>query len=103
VSTCANCGHTSPHAPAPNTTPGWPMKTMRCAQCPDGLCILPDEPAGWTEAEKVIDQALQTITVPGGFACGHVNARIIADALQAAGLLNEPPSPAEKDTEEHSA
>lgn len=44
VQVCMACGHPAQHYPAPGPA-GWPMKNLKCAQCPAGLCVLPDDPA----------------------------------------------------------
>ena len=44
IQVCMACGHPDQHWAVPGPA-GWPMKNLKCAQCPAGLCVLPDDPA----------------------------------------------------------
>ena len=39
---CSICGHAEPHRPHPEGE-GWPSTVLKCASCPEGKCVLPEE------------------------------------------------------------
>lgn len=43
--TCHVCGHSCQHTAPLDGAVTWPRQVLHCPECPDGLCILPDDPS----------------------------------------------------------